>query len=99
VVVTTVCSATGSCCWRTTVVSCGAPSGCALNTLAAVREKRNAFMGERRDALKHMACASQPGPEVSTPRDGAKAAERDLGFSPCKRTVVHGAYPGSHTQF
>lgn len=35
-------------------------------------------MGERRDALKHMACASQPGPEVSTPRDGAKAAERPV---------------------
>jgi broad specificity phosphatase PhoE len=32
-------------------------------------------------------------------RDGANAAERDLCFSPCTRTVVHGAYPGSHTQF
>src|SRR2546427_92120 len=55
-------------------------------------------MGERRDAAKHTACASQPGTEVSTPRDGANAAERDRCFSPCKRTVVHGAYPGSHTQ-
>jgi hypothetical protein len=35
-------------------------------------------MGERRDALKHTACASMPGTEVSMPRDGANAAERPV---------------------